>query len=161
MNFTRFAPSSASLRFVDLPVELRYHIYTYLNIVDLRNILRTSLLEQQVAKHIFTKLTTIESFLKFNGQHKLVPYLLTKNKLIGPVRVFDDKYFNDVADKFDIVIVILEKSTVTTWVDIFYGSKKSRRMLRYYDSFINESGAIITKLSELIPQNNYLLYSHN
>ena len=150
------------MNYQDLPVEIRYLIYTYLNIRDLRNILRTSTLEQQIAGRIFIKLTTIEPFINDSGV-KLIPYILTKNKFIGGVICDCDEYLNKQAVKLGISIVFLQRGNRHIFVDIYDDHGHKHPMLdsgiKWRDTTIKDF--ILDKLSKHIPHNNYLLYSNN
>ena len=180
MNFPRFAPPSASLRAVYLPVEIRYYIYNQLHICDLRNILRINTVEQSITAPLFQTRTKCKpimaSYTKFISKTvkvKLDLQLLTKNRNIGHIKT------NGVIESIQchrlslgIPVIFVYEHGGNYMIEIFNvkGCQVNHlhiKGLTYeYDKNLRVTTkredakvVILRELNRIIKHNNYLLYT--
>ena len=179
MYFPRFAPPSASLRTVDLPVEIHHHIYSYLNLPDLRSLLRVNTTEQSIIKSHFRRRAHVDpiivNYLAKGGQPvKIFFRLVTKADRIGNTDILKKMYIDLSSIKFNIqmpaILVYLNADRYNIYIFNNHGQYVYDEVIdsssyvfdhNMNSSLIqeNEKIVVLRALDRLIKHNNYLLYT--
>ena len=168
------------MEFTLLPAETRYHIYSYLDIINLRTILRVNSVEREITRPLFRKVTAIHyRTMAVNGtptEHQFHIELLTKNTSIAKLNssIFgSNDYSINIESVINIgiplILILYEGNHITA--HIFNNEGKFKHKIEFGHSFLLFDAnlnalsfddairhIIIHKIRKHMTSNNYLLY---